>query len=141
MDTYTQPSGSILRLNDDCLMEIFDYLDLITLSNVAKTCKQLKNVALRTFGRQYKHLIAQQWQLVDADCIFIKNDCLNVLTTFSEKAKSVRVFRDEYTLLANFPYVEEVVFLNRYYDAPPYQIIHQHVREWCPNVRGFRILK
>jgi len=60
-----KPVPQILRLNDDCLDEIFDRLqDLPTEVSFAKTCQRLQHICLAKWrtSRAYEHLDLDKWR-------------------------------------------------------------------------------
>lgn len=55
-DQTMNESESLLILNDDCVMEIFERLALLDFVNLADTCSRLRNVACHFSSRKYKKI-------------------------------------------------------------------------------------
>lgn len=141
-DSPMESSKNLLSLNDDCLLIILGQLDLNTLSNIAQTCLHLKSLACSSFRRRFKHLIAEQWLIVDTKRIVIKKDYYGQLFAFSEMAKSIKVYGDDYPLLAYFPSLEELALLFNVYDD---FVTEKYAREYalkrCPTVKTLHVTR
>lgn len=48
----------ILQVNDDCILEVFQYVSLIELSRLSETCKHFQNIARIVFKRRSKNIYA-----------------------------------------------------------------------------------
>ncbi|KAJ6649533.1 hypothetical protein Bhyg_04769 [Pseudolycoriella hygida] len=51
-----QPDLTVLGLNDDCLLSIFNYLSLMDLATTSEVCERFKLIADDVFSRRYKHI-------------------------------------------------------------------------------------
>lgn len=56
-NTESQPSNSLLRLNDKCLQALFIHLDIKSLCQMADVCKRFRTTAEQVFSQQHKEFV------------------------------------------------------------------------------------
>lgn len=132
----TQPT--LDQLNDDCLLTIFERLDLNSLGNVAFSDNRFKALATSIFIRKYQHLIDEEWKILDRNAVFIKGDLYRSIFAFCAVAKSVKVYGDGCAFLSHCPNSEKCVIKFNTDDNYRYNEVQMgNLIRWCPNVREF----
>lgn len=58
------PPNSLLRLNDDCLRDIFHNLDQENLCRLADVCTRMRPIAEQTFGKRYKEMRYEKFHMM-----------------------------------------------------------------------------
>lgn len=83
----SQLTSAIFKLDVDCFEKIFDYLSIVELFNVAKTCKLMHKVAGYVFQLHYPFAVG----IVDDGHLFLKNhdEVQTYVNIFSEYIHSV----------------------------------------------------
>lgn len=114
IDDNPEPVGSLKTLTvhrlpnliDDCLLEIFSYLDLLALSNVAKCNTHFKSLAYDVFQRVHHRKLhvrlgVQPWlSLIDLRKIFIE---------FGPLARGLRIQSDSSLKMFSVDYITKFV--------------------------------
>ncbi|XP_055326814.1 uncharacterized protein LOC129580421 [Sitodiplosis mosellana] len=94
-------SHILIALNDDCLREVFGYLDLFDLSNAANACVRFNQQAKETFVDKYKDLELNRNRL-DYKPI-TKDQIENILNNFGSVIRTLKI--DQLALDSNIPFL------------------------------------
>lgn len=58
----TKAAASLMQLNDDCLLEILNYLDNEGLCQLNDVCTRMRSIAQQTFRKRYKEKVFKLWK-------------------------------------------------------------------------------
>lgn len=82
---------SLLTLNPDCLLKLFDYLDLVDLCSMAETCTSLFNYAKYHFRLKHKNFDFAS--MYNGDLLDVGN-ATQLLRIFGDQIRTLKVSRD-----------------------------------------------
>lgn len=96
MDSYTcktsTPGVSLLMLNDDCLIKIFEFLDLFDLTNLSKTCCRLREIANFIVPKNINlDVTLMRDRYGHGSCNPSMEQFASILSMISENVKSIKV--------------------------------------------------
>lgn len=134
-----QQSTDFLELNDDCLMELFEYLSLADLRALRQTCKRLnqvvdgfvtKNFPAVKFG--FRRIIMSDWDftimgLDPAEAKWIKKANINESDMDDEKIDDLQII---------LPHLECL----RFYETNVQANFYESILKWCSNLQSLYII-
>lgn len=113
---YESTRAAILRLNDDCILEIFSRLPLLVLCDVRDTCQRLRTLADYYFARMHKSL--------NFGCRSIKGTQFKLFTQDETK-----------NILSSFGhYIDALIIHADLFAAKPEEVL-QTLNDFCDNRR------
>lgn len=97
---------SLLQLNPDCLLEMFNHMKLIDLCHLAETCTTLNNLAKYHFRLKHKHFDFAS--VIDGEFVSV-DEASTLLRVFGDQIHSLNVSRDLFEHDVDDDYVSEAL--------------------------------